>query len=234
VFQDPYASLNPRRTIGQAIMRPLEIHGLGTPEERRRTAEETMELVRLPRRLFHSYPNQISGGQRQRVAIARALVTRPAVLICDEPTSALDVSVQSQILNLLLDLRAELGLTYLVITHDLGLVAYMATRVAVMYLGQIVEVGEREALFAAPRHPYTRALLASLLTLEPGAGVPDPRMDGGLPNPLDVPAGCRFHPRCPDAQPRCTVEAPRLGADGVRCLVHGSDSAPAAQHAAAL
>jgi peptide/nickel transport system ATP-binding protein len=234
VFQDPYASLNPRRTIGQAIMRPLEIHGLGTAEERRRTAEETMELVRLPRRLFHSYPNQISGGQRQRVAIARALVTRPAALICDEPTSALDVSVQSQILNLLLDLRAELGLTYLVITHDLGLVEYMATRVAVMYLGQIVEVGEREALFAAPCHPYTRALLASLLTLAPGAGVPDPRMDGGLPNPLDVPAGCRFHPRCPDAQPRCREEVPQLGADGVRCLVHGSASAYAEARAAAL
>ena len=224
VFQDPYSSLNPRRTIGQTIMRPLDIHGIGTSAERQRKVEEIMELVRLPVRLFHSYPNQISGGQRQRVAIARAIITRPAMLICDEPTSALDVSVQSQILNLLLDLRDELGLTYMIITHDLSVVKYMATRVAVMYLGQIVETGTKDDIFHAPRHPYTQALLRSLLTMKPGARVPDPRMGSGFPNPLDMPSGCRFHPRCPDAEARCSSEAPLLGADHVRCLVHGSSS----------
>ena len=231
VFQDPYASLNPRRTIGEAIMRPLEVHALGSPGERRAQAEAMMELVGVPRRLFHSYPNQISGGQRQRVAIARALITRPAVLICDEPTSALDVSVQSQVLNLLLDLRDELGLTYMIITHDLGMVEYMATRVAVMYLGQIVEIGERDQIFEAPAHPYTRALLESLPTMQPGAAMLAPRMGSGFANPLDVPAGCRFHPRCPDAEPRCRSVAPALGADGVRCLVHGRGAALAREPA---
>ncbi len=233
VFQDPYSSLNPRRTIGQTIMRPLDIHGIGTPAERLRKVEEILDLVRLPVRLIHSYPNQISGGQRQRVAIARAIITRPALLICDEPTSALDVSVQSQILNLLLDLRDELGLTYMIITHDLSVVEYMATRVAVMYLGQIVETGAKDDIFNAPRHPYTQALLRSLLTMQPGARIPDSRMGSGFPNPLDMPSGCRFHPRCPDAQARCASEAPRLGADRVRCLVHGVDSAPAVPAAAA-
>jgi peptide/nickel transport system ATP-binding protein len=179
-----------------------------------------MDRVRLPQRLFHSYPNQISGGQRQRVAIARALVTEPAILICDEPTSALDVSVQSQILNLLLDLRDELGLTYLVITHDLSVVEYMASRIAVMYLGQIVELSEKDQLFRAPRHPYTRALLDSLLKMAPGEPIPVPHLGGGFANPLDVPSGCRFHPRCPEAQERCRHERPQLGSDQVRCLLH--------------
>ena len=224
VFQDPYASLNPRKTIGQTVMRPLEIHGIGTEAQRRRRAEEMLDLVQLPQRLFHSYPGQVSGGQRQRVAIARALVTEPALLICDEPTSALDVSVQSQILNLLLDLRDELGLTYMVITHDLSVVEHMATRVAVMYLGQIVEIADKESLFQAPRHPYTRALLRSLPKLLPGVPIADPGVGGGFPNPLDMPAGCRFHPRCPLAEARCREEAPLLDAHEVRCFLYNTRS----------
>ena len=155
-----------------------------------------MELVGLARRLYDNYPSQLSGGQRQRVAIARALINRPRMVICDEPTSALDVSVQSQILNLLQDLRRELGLTYLLISHNLAVVEHMATRVAVMYLGRIVEEAETDALFRAPRHPYSEALLQSVLTPEPGLGVPDTQLGAAYPNPLDMPPGCRFHPRC--------------------------------------
>ncbi len=223
IFQDPYSSLNPRRTIGQTIARPLAVHGIGTASERRREAERVMELVGLPRRFLHRYPNQISGGQRQRVAIARAIIMKPDIVICDEPTSALDVSVQSQILNLLLDLRDELGLTYLIITHDLAVVEYMATRIAVMYLGEIVEEGPKARIFRAPRHPYTRALLKSILTIEPGAGVPDTGMGASFPNPLALPTGCRFHPRCPEAFGPCSVTAPALHKlqDGVvRCHLY--------------
>ena len=155
-----------------------------------------MERVGLARRLYDNYPSQLSGGQRQRVAIARALINRPRIVICDEPTSALDVSVQSQILNLLQDLRRDMGLTYLLISHNLAVVEHMATRVAVMYLGRIVEEADTDELFRAPKHPYTQALLASVLTPEPGLGVPDTQLGAAYPNPLDVPPGCRFHPRC--------------------------------------
>jgi peptide/nickel transport system ATP-binding protein len=223
VFQDPYSSLNPRKTLGQSIMRPLEIHGVGTAAERQKTLEATMDLVGLPRRLMHSYPGQVSGGQRQRVAIARAIILRPRILICDEPTSALDVSVQSQILNLLLDLSAELGLSYLIITHDLSVVDYVATRVAVMYLGQIVEHGDKRSIIDAPKHPYTQALLSSVLALEPGAPIPPSKIGAGFPNPLQIPSGCRFHPRCPELFEPCSVRAPELLASGtgeVRCLLY--------------
>ena len=163
-----------------------------------------------PRRHADVYPSQLSGGQRQRVAIARALVIEPEIVLLDEPTSALDVSVQSQILNLLLDLRRDFGLTYVFISHNLAVVEHMATRVAVMYLGRIVEMAERDALFRAPRHPYTRALLDSVLTPEPGLGVPDTGLGLAFPNPLDPPPGCVFHPRCPEAGPRCRMIAPRV------------------------
>jgi peptide/nickel transport system ATP-binding protein len=166
VFQDPYSSLNPRKTIGQSIGRPLELHGQDSPAERRKIIEQTMELVGLPRRLVNNYPAQLSGGQRQRVAIARAIILKPKLLICDEPTSALDVSVQAQILNLLLDLRDELGLSYLLITHDLAVVDCVATRVAVMHRGRIVELGNKDDVLAAPGHPYTRTLLGSVLKVD--------------------------------------------------------------------
>lgn len=173
IFQDPYSSLNPRRTVAGIVGVPLALHKVGTAQEQQRKVREMLDLVGMPERTHSQYPNQLSGGQRQRVAIARALVLRPDILICDEPTSALDVSVQAQILNLLMDLKAEFGLTYFFISHDLGVVEHLADRVAVMHRGAIVELGTREQVFARPEHPYTRMLLASALTPEPGLGVPD-------------------------------------------------------------
>ena len=173
IFQDPYSSLNPRRTVADIVGVPLRLHAVGTHAEQKKRVKEMLDMVGMPERTHSQYPNQLSGGQRQRVAIARALVLRPDILICDEPTSALDVSVQAQILNLLLDLKAEFGLTYLFISHDLGVVEHLVDRVAVMHQGQIVELGTREQIFARPEHPYTRMLLASALTPEPGLGIPD-------------------------------------------------------------
>ena len=177
IFQDPYSSLNPRRTVADIVGVPLRLHDVGTHAEQKKRVKEMLDLVGMPERSHSQYPNQLSGGQRQRVAIARALVLRPDILICDEPTSALDVSVQAQILNLLLDLKAEFGLTYLFISHDLGVVEHLVDRVAVMHQGQIVELGTREQIFARPEHPYTRMLLASALTPEPGLGIPDIERD---------------------------------------------------------
>jgi peptide/nickel transport system ATP-binding protein len=232
VFQDPYSSLNPRKTVGAIIALPLRVHGIGAPSEWRQRVLEMMDLVGLARRFHDRYPSQLSGGQRQRVAIARALVMRPELVICDEPTSALDVSVQSQILNLLQDLRAELGLTYLLISHNLAVIEHMATRVAVMYLGRIVEEAETARLFAAPCHPYTRALLASVLTPEAGLGLPDIGLGAGFPNPLEPPTGCAFHPRCPQATAICRSTAPREFADAggrVECHLYDEETAlPAA------
>jgi peptide/nickel transport system ATP-binding protein len=218
VFQDPYASLNPRKTVQSIVSLPLRVHGIGSPSEQERRVLELLERVGLARRLASSYPNQLSGGQRQRVAIARALVMQPEVVICDEPTSALDVSVQSQILNLLQDLQRDLNLTYLLISHNLAVVRHMAHRVAVMYLGRIVEEAPAEVLFRDPKHPYTRALLESALTPEPGKGVPDPRLGGTFPNPLDPPTGCALHPRCPEVMDVCRVETPRTTAQNGHCV----------------
>ncbi len=173
VFQDPYSSLNPRKTVAQLVGLPLMLHGVGDRMQRDAEVRRMLELVGMPERTHGQYPNQLSGGQRQRVAIARALILRPGILICDEPTSALDVSVQAQILNLLLDLKAEFGLTYLFISHDLGVVEHLADRVAVMHQGKIVELQSRELIFSAPEQAYTRRLLASALTPEPGLGLPD-------------------------------------------------------------
>jgi peptide/nickel transport system ATP-binding protein len=209
VFQDPFASLNPKRRVRDIVAMPLIAQGdIAGPEIARRV-DEALERVGLSPDQGTRFPAQLSGGQRQRVAIARALVLRPRIVVCDEPTSALDVSVQAQILNLLAELRRDLGLTYLFISHNLAVVEHIATEVAVMYLGRIVERAESETLFASPRHPYTKALLASVLTPEPGLGVPDVGLGDVMPDPANIPPGCRFHPRCPVAVPRCSTEAPR-------------------------
>ncbi len=209
VFQDPYASLNPRKSIDAIVSLPLRVHEIGDREEREAKLDEIMEIVGLPPRLRQSYPNQLSGGQRQRVAVARALIMRPEMVICDEPTSALDVSVQSQILNLLMDLQRKFGLTYLFISHDLAVVEHIATQVAVMYLGRIVEQAKTEDLFRQPRHPYTQALLTSVLTPEPRLGLPQTHLGATYPNPIDPPSGCTFHPRCPKANDQCANLAPQ-------------------------
>jgi len=209
IFQDPYSSLNPRKSIGSIITLPLKVQEDPNPETWRKRAEEMMELVGLPRRIFQNYPSQLSGGQRQRVAIARALINRPHVVICDEPTSALDVSVQSQILNLLQDLRSELNLTYVVISHNLAVVEHIATKVAVMYLGRIVEEADTETLFTNPQHPYTEALLSSVLTPDPNLDVPDTHLGAAYPNPVKPPSGCTFHPRCVKVMDHCSVNAPK-------------------------
>lgn len=223
IFQDPYSSLNPRKTIGSIITLPLKVQKEPNPEGWRHRVDEMMELVGLPKRVYDNYPNQLSGGQRQRVAIARALIVKPGIVICDEPTSALDVSVQSQILNLLQDLRRELGLTYLLISHNLAVVQHMATRVAVMYLGRIVEQGEAQQLFHSPRHPYTTALLESVLTPDPSLGVPDTHLGAAYPNPLQMPSGCRFHPRCSQCMDICKTTAPprvQFGDAHVECHLY--------------
>ncbi len=233
VFQDPYSSLNPRKTIADIISLPLRVHNVGTRDERARWLDEIMQKVGLSPRYLSNYPNQLSGGQRQRVAIARALIMRPEIVICDEPTSALDVSVQSQILNLLIDLREEFGLTYILISHNLAVVEHIATRVAVMYLGRVVEEADTETLFREPRHPYTRALLESVLTPEPGLGVPDSHLGIAFPNPIAPPPGCTFHPRCQHAMPQCSAVVPRpvaIGEAKVECLLY--DEAAARQGAA--
>jgi len=232
VFQDPYSSLNPRKSVAAIVELPLAVLGIGTAPERRKQALDMLARVGLSARHADVYPNELSGGQRQRVAIARALVVEPKIVLLDEPTSALDVSVQSQILNLLMDLKRDLGLTYLFISHNLAVIEHIADRVAVMYLGRIIERAERAPLFAAPRHPYSKALLASVLTPEPGLGVPEIGLGLSFPNPMAPPPGCGFHPRCPQAGPRCRVEAPRTieDSDGlVACHLHNGGTGVAAE-----
>ena len=232
VFQDPYSSLNPRRSIASIVALPLEVQGVGTSAERRVKAIDMLERMGLSARQADTTPGQLSGGQRQRVAIARALVMRPEVVICDEPTSALDVSVQAQILNLLLDLRREFNLTYVFISHNLAVVEHIATQVAVMYLGRVVEQASTATLFKQPRHPYTQALLASVLTPEPGLGIPETGLGLSFPDPLNPPTGCPFHPRCPQRLPHCASVAPVLspgaaGAPGcVSCHLYPATSPP--------
>ena len=208
VFQDPFASLNPRRRVKDIVALPLLAQGTFSHAEVDRRVARMLDAVGLSTEMGQRLPAQLSGGQRQRAAIARALVLEPRIVICDEPTSALDVSVQAQILNLLADLRRELGLTYLFISHNLAVVEHVASEVAVMYLGRIVERNETDALFRAPRHPYTQALLTSVLTPEPGRGVPDAGLGEVLPDPANIPPGCRFHPRCRIAVERCRSMPP--------------------------
>jgi peptide/nickel transport system ATP-binding protein len=222
VFQDPFASLNPLSRVRDIVAMPLRAQGKFGKAEIAGTVEEMLARVGLSKEMGGRLPAELSGGQRQRVAIARALVLRPRIVVCDEPTSALDVSVQAQILNLLAELRRDLGLTYLFISHNLAVVEHVASEVAVMYLGRLVEREPTETLFAKPEHPYTKALLASVLTPEPGLGVPDVGLGDTLPDPANIPPGCRFHPRCPIAEPRCATTTPPLKPrpnGGVECLL---------------
>jgi peptide/nickel transport system ATP-binding protein len=222
VFQDPFSSLNPLTRIRDIVALPLVAQGALGRTEIAHKVDEMLARVGLSAEMGRRLPAELSGGQRQRVAIARALVLRPRIVVCDEPTSALDVSVQAQILNLLAELRRDLGLTYLFISHNLAVVEHVASEVAVMYLGRLVERAPTERLFARSEHPYTKALLASVLTPEPGLGVPDVGLGDTLPDPANIPSGCRFHPRCPAAEPRCAVETPPLKprpAGGVECLL---------------
>ena len=224
VFQDPYSSLNPRMTVEAIIAAPLKIRGEGSAASRRKRVEELAGEVGLPRHLIDSYPSQLSGGQRQRVAIARALIGEPDILICDEPTSALDVSVQSQILNLLRRLQQQMGITMILISHNLAVVYHLADEVAVMYLGQIVERGPSEAIFARAHHPYSSALLKAVLPPRPGSRLPEMGLEAEFPSPLDPPPGCAFHPRCPKASAICSrIDPPPSGYGHVyRC--HHPDS----------
>jgi oligopeptide/dipeptide ABC transporter ATP-binding protein len=208
VFQDPYASLNPRLSAGATIMEPLENFRELKRAERQREAGDLLERVGLRREALVRYPHEFSGGQRQRLGIARALALNPSLIVADEPVSALDVSVQAQVLNLLMRLQKELELAYLFISHDLGVVEHISHRVAVMYLGQLVEVADRASLFASPRHPYTEALLSAVPMARPGARRERIILRGDIPSPINPPPGCRFHTRCPYAEARCRAEIP--------------------------
>ncbi|MBA3520532.1 MAG: ABC transporter ATP-binding protein [Rhizobiales bacterium] len=210
IFQDPYGSLNPRKTAGSTIREAFVIHGLGNRAERVKWTARMLDLVGLPQEAANRYPHEFSGGQRQRIGIARALALRPKFVVSDESVSALDVSVQSQIINLMQDLQAEFGLTYLFISHNLAVVRHISTRIAVMYLGRIVEIGGADALFSNPVHPYTRALLASTPTAHPRHAKKRELLKGDPPSPLALPKGCRFAPRCQYAEPRCAGTDPAL------------------------
>ncbi|NRF94408.1 dipeptide ABC transporter ATP-binding protein [Paenibacillus frigoriresistens] len=210
VFQDPYASLNPRKSVRQILLDPLVVHGIGSSTERKKMVEEMIEIVGLNKQHLDRFPHEFSGGQRQRIGIARALILRPKLIVADEPVSALDVSIQAQILNLMKDLQKEFQLTYLFISHDLSVVRHISDRVAVMYLGKVVEVTDKKSLYQKPLHPYTKALLSA-------APIPNPEhkaerilLEGDLPSPANPPSGCTFHPRCPACTEICKITVPSL------------------------
>ncbi|WP_223290448.1 ABC transporter ATP-binding protein [Nitratidesulfovibrio sp. SRB-5] len=226
VFQDPFSSLNPRRTVGASIGEALAVAGVPGPERRAKVAD-MLQLVGLRAEHADRYPHEFSGGQRQRVAVARALITHPALVVCDEPVSSLDASVQAQVLNLLRELQEHMGLAYLFISHDLGVVGHMSDHVAVMYLGKVVEQAPRDVLFAAPAHPYTRALLASVPVRDPSRRAEHPALSGDLPSPIAPPPGCPFHPRCPQVMDVCRRQVPgwHVVAEGqhARCHLHAPE-----------
>jgi len=215
IFQDPYASLNPRRQIGEIVEEPLRIHGVGK-QERRSKAMELLRRVGLDENAYEKYPHEFSGGQRQRVVIARALALNPRLVVADEPVSALDVSIQAQVLNIFKELQGELGLTYVFIAHDLGVVRHVSDRIAVMYLGKIVELADADTLYDNPAHPYSQALLSA----NPRMGADDKReriiLKGDIPNPINRPSGCAFNPRCPKADEICRSSSPELMTIGSR------------------
>ncbi len=210
IFQDPYASLDPRMTVGQILRQPFEIHGLLGSAAREAKVLDLLKIVGLKPSHVNRYPHEFSGGQRQRISIARAIALEPEMIICDEPVSALDVSIQAQILNLLKDLQDRLKLTYIFVSHDLSVIEHVCDRIAVMYLGKIVEVATREELFKNPKHPYTQALIAAIPRVGEGKRKIKKSLGGEVPSPINPPSGCYFHPRCPHATEKCRTQTPKL------------------------
>ncbi len=210
IFQDPFASLDPRMTVEEILSEPLKIHKIGTNDERLAEVDRLLEITGMPADAAERYPSEFSGGQQQRIGIARALALQPKLLICDEPVSSLDVSVQAQILNLLRDLQDQFELTYIFISHNMAVTAFMSKRIGVMYLGQLVEVGPSKEIVTNPRHPYTKALIKAVPEPEPKLKRTKRQLLGDVPSPIDRPTGCSFHPRCPIAQANCSVDEPKL------------------------
>ena len=210
IFQDPYASLDPRMTVGQILSEPFQIHGVLNTETRKAKVRELLETVGMKASHLNRYPHEFSGGQKQRICIARALALEPSLIVCDEPVSALDVSIQAQILNLMKDLQKKFNLTYLFISHDLSVVEHLCDRIAVMYLGKIVEIASREELFRNPQHPYTQALISAIPRIGEGKRKIKKSLTGEVPSPINPPKGCSFHPRCPHRMPKCDQIEPQL------------------------
>lgn len=225
IFQDPFASLDPRMTISQILAEPLIVHGVSSRKDRNKRTEEIIQTVGLQANYLNRYPHEFSGGQRQRISIARAMMLNPSLVIADEPVSALDVSIQAQILNLLKDLQKEFSLTYLFISHDLSVVEHLCDRIAVMYLGKIVELADREELFRDPKHPYTKALIQAIPRVGEGKKKVKKSLSGEVPSPINPPSGCHFHPRCPVVRPECSKLYPQAIEVGqnqvVSCFKYG-------------
>lgn len=225
VFQNPYSSLNPRMSVLESVRAPLDIFKIGTPAERFEKCKEMLHYVGFEEYQMYRYPHEFSGGQRQRIVIARALISQPDFIVCDEPVSALDVSVRAQVLNLMREINQERGVAYLFISHDLSVVKHVSDRIAVMYLGNLVEIAECEDLYREPKHPYTKALLSSIPIPDPDVKIDRIPLEGDIPSPMNPPSGCRFHTRCRYATERCKTQKPELHYDanghGVACHLYG-------------